>query len=211
MQISSSYNSQITSLIRETAIGRDRDGAKGQAEDNTSPSIAAPVSYSQGYTSLQNTLSGLSVGSALDSMNNSTSAAGGIYGFPLSTLSPTMKNAQGQTLGEIQAASHAYNPADWLTDSDKSLFTAATGSTIKDGVIYKADGSVDNSNESFDFADQLFDMRNMGVADGLGGVYSIKGDITAADLQNVIALYKQRGDTTSANYSLLQKSLDALS
>jgi hypothetical protein len=207
----SSYNSQITSLIRDTALGKAKHGAKKATGENIPHTVAAPVRYSSGYTSLQNKLSGLNVENALDSMNNSNGTTGGIYGFPFSTLSPTTTNSQGQTLSGIQAANQTYNPADWLTGSDKSLFAQVTGSTIKDGVIYKADGSIDNSSESSDFADQLFVMRNEGVSDGNGNRYAITGDITAQDLQNVIASYKHYGDTSSANYDLLQKSLATLS
>jgi hypothetical protein len=211
MQISSSYNSQITSLIRDTALGKTRDGSKNDTGNETPPKIPAPISFSPAYMSLQNTLSGLSVDSASSSSGNSNGAASGIYGFPFSSLSPTVTNAQGQTLGGLQAASQTYNPADWLTDSDKSLFAQVTGSTIKDGVIYKADGSVDNSDESFGFADQLFTIRNEGAVDDMGNRYAITGDITAQDLQNVIAQYRSFGDRSSANYQFLQKGLAALS
>jgi hypothetical protein len=199
------------SLIRNSALGKANDGQREDTVDSALPSAAAPVSYSSGYTSLQNKLSGLNVGSALDSLNNSDGTVSGIYGFPFSTLSPTMTNSKGQTLGGLVAATRTYNPADWLTDSDKSLFAQVTGSTIEDGVIYKADGTVDNSIESFDFADQLFEIRNDGVSDGYGNRCSVNGDITAEDLQLVMKDYKMAGLTTSSNYMLLEKGVAALS
>jgi hypothetical protein len=211
VQISSSYNSQIISLIRDTSLGSAANGKKNATDQSSVAAPPVPITYGQGYTSLQQTLSAnsLDVKSTSDSGSTTTGSGTGVYGFPWSTISPTKTNSEGKTLGSYTDTGRAINPADWLSDSDQALFTKVTGSTIKDGVMYKADGTVDGSQESSDLVNNLFDMRNYGTIDDKGNRYALSGDITADDMRNYIANYVA-AHPTKAGTDVLNKGLDAL-
>jgi hypothetical protein len=211
MQISSSYNSQIISLIRDTSLGSASDEKTKDMDQNLNKTPPAPVTYGQGYTSLQQTLSAskLNASSALDASRSTAAGGTGVYGLPWSTISPAKTNSEGKTLGDYTDSGRAVNPADWLSGSDEALFAKVTGSTIKDGVVYKADGTIDDTQGSLDFVNDLYEMRNYGVVDGGGNRYALGGDITADDMKNYIANY-MAGHPTEAETDVLTKGLNAL-
>jgi len=78
------------------------------------------------------------------------------------------------------------NPTEWLSQSDVDLFHAATGGTIKDGVIYDKNGNVNTDQGMSDLVNALFDMRNFGTFSSDQQPRAISGAITAQDLQGYI-------------------------
>jgi hypothetical protein len=200
---SSSYNSQsVVSLLQDTQLSKSIEGdlqQVGSLSSRSSTSMGA--SYSQGYADLQ---SKLAASSLSDSSSGRSSSAAVFDGSVL-------RNAAGQTLNDF--VGKVVGPADWLTQSDIDLFHAATGGTIKNGVIYDKNGDVSDSDSDGALVNALFDMRNYGTFDSSDqNLVKINGSaITADDIKNYIQHYQRSGSSVDIGYDVLDKAVNVLS
>lgn len=192
MQISSSYGSQsIISLLRETAMGSASDGKKNGTAQDTPNTPSVPVTYSQGYTSWQQTL-------AASSLDPSSSIDGSLDS---STTVPSATSADGKYQVRADATGQVTNVLQYLNSSDIDAIAKASGATFSNGEFQGGDeASLQNLQTAFQ---QLRTVGAGGVGDAVGG---ISGDITASQFRELIA--KHAGEFTSNGIDNMLQILD---
>jgi hypothetical protein len=195
MQISSSYKNQsLVALMRETALGSAADGKKKATSQDAPDAPTVPLTYSQGYTSLQQTLaaSSLNAGPSSDAPTDGNAAAAWVT------------TADGKYKISSVAGSKATNVLQYLNASDIDAIAKASGATFSDGEFHGGDdAAIQNLQVAFE---QLRTVGAGGIGDAVGG---IKGDITARQFREMIA--KNGGEFSSDGIDNLLQFLDAKS
>jgi hypothetical protein len=192
MQISSSYKNQsLTALMRETALGSAADGKKKSETQEAPNAPSVPLTYSQGYTSLQQTLaaSSLNAGSSSDAPTDSN---------PDAAWATT---ADGKYKVSADPSGQVTNVLQYLNASDIDAIAKASGATFSDGEFHGGDdAAIENLQLAFE---QLRTVGAGGIGDPVEG---IKGDITARHFRELLA--KHGGEFSSDGIDNMLQLLD---